>query len=471
MVNKFGSEEFLAIEITWADEPGATAVENTRGVLRLWAAGVELWPGNGYGLGLEWTWVELAEFLAGTWQWLTWENGLPFDLHWGPLPNVRADVERRWRQLSMSAREVEEEEFYNFQERHDLARAVSGAVLPPVWVVRDGDSCWIATEGSATPVAFHWVADVLAGFVEAVLSRLDGLSDARSRRVREVWESRLSVAVADVVDIATGLDRDVLAELSGSAEPAAFWELDPGDSVVISELVAAARMTAGLPVADMATVLAAIRSSPAGARGHLDELAARLSEDLPALADSYPYDQGYLVADWLRELLHVDLRSRVDPADLLATWGVQLNSVGLLTTTVDAIACWGPRHGPAIFVNDRGQHNQYYGRRATLAHEIAHLLLDRREALPLAEVMDGRSRSPAEERARAFAAQFLLPKDVAGERLAGASADVMHVVRQLQGRYQVSQEIIAWQARNSSVALPAAVRARLRGLVSQPSRF
>jgi Zn-dependent peptidase ImmA (M78 family) len=52
---------------------------------------------------------------------------------------------------------------------------------------------------------------------------------------------------------------------------------------------------------------------------------------------------------------------------------------------IDAVACWGPRHGPAVLLNREGRHaHTERGARATLAHEICHLLIDRQGSLPLA---------------------------------------------------------------------------------------
>jgi Zn-dependent peptidase ImmA (M78 family) len=75
-----------------------------------------------------------------------------------------------------------------------------------------------------------------------------------------------------------------------------------------------------------------------------------------------------------------------------------------------------------------------------------------------------------EARARAFAAELLLPRSVAGEALA-ASKDPEGDVRRLCRRYNVSQEIVAWQARNSLLPLRALVTAYLRPLVSRPDAF
>jgi len=86
--------------------------------------------------------------------------------------------------------------------------------------------------------------------------------------------------------------------------------------------------------------------------------------------------------------------------------------------------------------------------------------------------LGGRLNPTVEARARAFAAEVLLPRQDAGEELATADAQsVARAVRSLTSRYRVSKELVAWQARNSSIPLDDEVRDYLRGLVVTPSRF
>ncbi len=132
MVEMFGEKGAILFEVQWSAESAATSADATRGALRLWAHGRQVWPGNDLDEAFEWTWVELAEFLAKSWRWLLWENGLPFELPGGSITQVHVDLNRRWGLFSMAAREEEEEELYSFEERHDLARALMGAVAPSV---------------------------------------------------------------------------------------------------------------------------------------------------------------------------------------------------------------------------------------------------------------------------------------------------------------------------------------------------
>lgn len=122
-----------------------------------------------------------------------------------------------------------------------------------------------------------------------------------------------------------------------------------------------------------------------------------------------------------------------------------------------------------MVVNAEGQHARWpSGRRATLAHEVCHLLFDAHHALPVAEALGGRMPRDLEQRARAFAAELLLPRSVVAAQFDG---DALATVRRAAIRYGVSKELAAWQLRNSGVELEDAQRTALKGLVSRPQQF
>src|ERR1700683_245131 len=149
MVETFGEKGAILLEVQWSTESAATSAAATRGAMRLWTHGRQVWPGNDLDEAFEWTCIEFAEFLARSWRWLLWENGLPFELPGGSITQAYADLNRRWDLLSMAAREEEEEDLYSFEERHDLARALMGATAPPVWLLPAGKK-W---RGSAAAAA------------------------------------------------------------------------------------------------------------------------------------------------------------------------------------------------------------------------------------------------------------------------------------------------------------------------------
>ena len=125
-----------------------------------------------------------------------------------------------------------------------------------------------------------------------------------------------------------------------------------------------------------------------------------------ALQSAAPYVQGYELALWLRDELHLS-DGPVDPASLLTQWNVADGELSPLPEQLDAIAFWGDNHGPGVLTNPDGLYAQSpAGLKATLAHELAHLILDRKDALPAAEVLGGSTPHHVEQRARAFAAEL-----------------------------------------------------------------
>lgn len=155
---------------------------------------------------------------------------------------------------------------------------------------------------------------------------------------------------------------------------------------------------------------------------------------------------------------------------ILGRLAVGLENVDLQTQLLDAVCCWGPRHGPAVLINASGEHaSTEPGRRATLAHELCHLLVDRSSALPLAEVYGGHTYKDVEARANAFAAELLLPKHAA-VKLARNATNADDYLRAAIGRYGVSREVAAWQLRNSG-DMPENFRRGLSHHVSAPDVF
>ena len=84
------------------------------------------------------------------------------------------------------------------------------------------------------------------------------------------------------------------------------------------------------------------------------------------------------------------------------------------------------------------------GARFTLAHELCHLLLDTKGSLPVAEVLGGSVPNAPEERANAFAAEFLLPESAAGLAYT-TSANVQDALNSLTYKYGVTKTLAAWQ--------------------------
>lgn len=469
LVGRYGNDEGLLLEVHWEDTSSrATAAQATWGELRLLIQGEVVWQGADPSVGFSWTWIELLEFLAVSWPFLEWEDGFPLGLRPGTPSQVRAQVDDRWEELAAPLREEEEEEFERFEEYHDLARALQGAVLAPVWIIREGNGCWVSGGGKRVYRSLGEVLSTLSQVAEAILERIVAIEDDRGHMSLEAWQERSYLPLDTRVSIATGLREDQLEAVKGERGWEETWEVSE-DDFDLNELMAAARMAATLPPAELARVVNAVRAVPHISTPKLDLISGAASEVMLEMQARRPYDQGHALAGWLRTQPDVvSEQGRVDPGALLEAWEVPVSVLDPLAEDIDAVACWGPLHGPAVLVNPSGSHNSSPGgRRATYAHEIAHLLIDRHDALPLAEVLGGRSSPVVEARARAFAAELLLPRAVAGKVMASAGSDPQLAMYELQETYGVSQELVAWQARNSEESLPTGVTSFLRNKVSR----
>ena len=460
--NTGGGDE-LTFLVAWADdEAGETAAERTRGTVTARLCDVVVWD------AIEWTWVELLEHLARTWRYLVWEDSLPLRIRPGTVEQLVAQAEMSWRDASPHVREDREERFGEWWETHDLARGLQGIIVPDLVIAREGARAWVASLGGCESLSFGGVRRELIRFGDEIDARLVGCTDERAAVAREAWAAREQASVRDQVVIATGLEPSRIETIEQAEAPHVFWELGP-DAEPDSEILAAARMVGWLPDPAIRGILELVRGVGKGTTSDLDALSGTALEELDKLAGRTAFDQGYEISRWLRRVLGLEERS-FDPRRALLDWGVGVVEADLKDRAIDAVAAWGPRHGPVVFLNDRPKPAGVRVR-ATLAHEICHLLVDRAAALPLAEVLGGDAPQHAEARARAFAAELLLPMHVAGRVIAEAADRPRSAVNSLGRKYGVSTEVVAWQVRNSGTPLSPDVQAWLRSKVSRPDAW
>ena len=465
------SDGDLEVALDWLAGGSRTSAANaTRGSLRVSLRGKAVWHGPEEATGFEWTWIELLEFLAESWLYLAIEDGTPLGVALDTVPRMVAAAEMAAESGSPLGSDLEREQLEAYRMTHDLAEAVQGAAMPPLWIVRDGNSGWAASTTATAKAPFHELLDLLRKVGDCITSRLDGVSDARSREAVRSWHARDSHNRLKVIEAATGYPSELVAEVESIfySEDERDWTTPRSD-----ELLAAARLVGPQPRTTLRPILEALRRVPLSDQSELD----RASHDaLTVIADAHdelPFMQGYTLASWLRrqpEIVHGG--GRVDPERILVSWSVPLIDTGLGLGDIDAIGCWGPSHGPAVLLNSDARHaGSSARRRATLAHEICHLLVDRTSSLPLVDVLGGRTARHVEQRARAFAAELLLPREFAGQMLSDHEGNEDHVARSLRSRFGVSSELLAWQAKNSGYRLTPQARQFLSKLVSNPSEF
>ena len=162
------------------------------------------------------------------------------------------------------------------------------------------------------------------------------------------------------------------------------------------------------------------------------------------------------MAKWLRGFLNFSADRKINPFKVLENRGIDVLSIEFGIPSLDGIAVWGKKHGPGVALNEGSKRLkganiwQNGAARITAAHELCHLLLDAEHPLSAIDILGGRMPLRIEQRARAFAAEFLLPSKVAAaawERQ-GSPLEldgVKKVINSLQRTHGVTSSVAAWQ--------------------------
>lgn len=420
----------------------------------VYLAGEAVWTGeNAHGddTGLEWSWLDLLEFLARWWPWLALEETYPVPVH--PLfpDRLRRDAEQRWENLPDETVEEEEDAVYRFLARHDLAMALKGCFVPSMLMLRQGRLCQLAAPALDLQVTrpLDETLNTLEAVGEAIAEGIQATDIPRTARALSLWRRRGERLGERAVELLSGVPAETRERLQGYSRADEFWGIDPAHPEEDTELLAAARMSTGVVQAEhQRALLERLRALPRTDTPKLDSLSERIRQAFREIGR--PHAQGHWAASWLRRTLGLNARDPVDPETLLRDWGVILEDDELPDCPVEAITAWGRQCGPAVLINTApgGRRASPHRRRSSLAHEICHLLLDREGALPAGEVLGGHPPEYPEKRARAFAAELLLPRDTAADRIRRAPS-VEVAVESMERDFQVSRELIAWQIHNS----------------------
>ncbi len=460
----------IDLRVTWTDPPDKVSGPALGwGRAQLHVNGKPVWfAGKNAEDHLEWSWIELLEFLALRWPYLTTEQAYPLNLTPDEPRNLRKMLRALVEETSNdSLIDLYDEEVFRFEERHDLSRALRGLHVPSVHIVREGNTAWVATDDVAQRFQLDDVLRDLRLIGDTISERVsaDTTSSARATAALRAWSTREAVQPGLIISLATGLGRNEFSQRLPK-DSLEFWELQPVAGAD-SEIACAARMVRGDTASedDRVVVAREIRRLEHSNTPAADALSAKLKKELDRQLSEDPYQQGYSLALDVRSQL--DLREGiVDPEQILRDFFVTVVDI-VVSPTVDAVGCWGPKHGPAVLVNQKGKHAATpWGRRATMAHELCHLLVDRSLSLPFAEVLGGRSPYRLERRANAFAAELLLPRWAAREEYSKHRA-AKPTLEALRGRFGVGLIMAANQLKNAEPAkITAAELAELGSIVN-----
>lgn len=459
--HNFGLAGEFQITLSWKDEhPGHGPVAKTWGELTLWVRDRLVWGrqiSDSETEGITWCWIDLLEFLGIAWPYLVEEEQYPFDF--GAKKSEPVFLSEFWNkathyldQLSDAEADQKDARLRDFLLVHDFAEGLQGAFPPKLLLLRRGKQMLAATKEREAILSFDQTMAALECFGSAIMTRLSGLKDARSERACSYWVKRNAFSNIKRLAIATMRDEASLRRI---------W---PNDVDVANDrlyrLKAAARMIGQrLPDEQLKDVLAVISQLSEKTNlnvAEMDCLWKKSAKILSELDFEPPWLQGYRLASMLR--LHLGRPDgSVDPEQVLVNWRVAVREINIEEPCLDAIAVWDEKRCATVLINKAGLRAQLpTGRRSTLAHEICHILVDLDGALPMIEVLGGAAPRCIEQRADAFAAEFLLPRSLANAyvenaRSGGKNISIQTIVNALVNTYGTSHEMTAWQVMKSPV--------------------
>lgn len=408
---------------------------------------------------IDWTWVDLLEYVASNWGALVYEQSYPYSwlndvAHPGDVWSV---AERRWARLGEEIAAAEEGVLLDFERRHNLASAWKGLSLPSLTLVRNGEVCWICADGRAPIRApFEECQTALLSICNTLAQSFADSTNPRVVSAISRWRDRGVSSRDAFFKWVTGMSEELLAAVQGGADPFEFWGVAANDcwaEGIVNEgpLLAAARMTAG--ISDSATirrVLDAIRGVAPGKLDSLDRLSANARRFLQRAPAQFSFSGGYAAAEFVRDTLRMDRAVRFEIEAVFSELNIKISSLHLRTESIDAVAVWGSR-GPCVILNLDRQHTSPERTRMTLAHELGHLILDRAGGLPFCEVLGGAVDDFIERRANAFAAELLLPRIIVEHARTTRRGSIGDFVAALKHDFGVSKSVACAQVYNSRV--------------------
>lgn len=415
---------------------------------------------------LHWTWVDLLEHLGRYWPELTTE---------APWPNPRlalvmqqgqdfwTHAEDHWSEMSATRAQTQEQALLDFVRPRNLAHAWKGLSLPAVYCYRQGHDVLICPEGQAqTQTAFNAFSKCLVDLGNAIAQGLNDTRHPRALAAKQAWHTRHSTPLLRQISITTGYDEATLQQLQGKQTTRKFWQLPTSandEDFATNPLLAAARIThpMQLDIATQQNILNTLRELPVVAKaGHqLDKLASEIGNAWHQPRWK-PHSQGYAMARQYRQMRGIAKETPFPIHETLEQLGVIIRHVELGCAALQAIAVWGCQ-GPAIVLNADADSAtcHMHVQRIVLAHELCHLLIDRHHALSAADVLGGHVITRVEQRAKAFAAELLLPRlDAVQAYLAQTTEDtaLRDATAHLVEQYQVSPIVAKTQILNSGKA-------------------
>ena len=306
------------------------------------------------------------------------------------------------------------------------ARFFPGDVADVLYAVLDDASHHLVSELPASPVFAQLRDDVdrlkatdrrrrlglLSGFRPDDLPPEDGW-----RQIENLFPANLPTEIGDAV---LGFQADELVVKGASQAALMFGSLSPSLDEVDARNLAQKLVQFYDP------------------RGESSNLRRVVVDVAVEGSDEQAWKQGYQLAEDFLEAIDPVIARELPIAieKYFEHFNISTESISLRDQSVRAVALAGPRHKPAVLVNDNVLYRSVRTRRFTLAHELCHVLHDRNYGATLALASGPWAPVDVEKRANAFAAMLLMPTDLVGS-----------VVRKLKSRLDSPGAI--WEVANA----------------------
>jgi len=417
------------------------------GSLRLWVNGRNLCLHEEQGevlMGAHWYLLPTLEWLVENWDPLFHEERLPFAELSDDASRAARESQRRAFNPAGDVDWDAADRVYEWRSRHSIRTAAEGGLFPDLWFRRWREEFEIAVGLSrvpGTPNHFRYVAEgVWRVDVEAAADALFNVVSAASTYLLSLRPSstRLLDLQARAATLTDGEKRYLarFAWLSGyNADLSIFnalWKqvdevLAAADADVRGESLGQARkgqlVLSGAKVALLfgsasPTLTEADVATLTALSVHRSRQPATLPSELGLPVDDYarltPGEEG---SDWGEEVYgqfvagKYDDEQFVDIERWLADWQVDTREIQLEDRKLRGVSLIDVSGRATIALNQLFERGSSGGtRRFTLAHELAHLLLDRDQGLGLAITSGPWAPRSVEQRANAFAAALLMPR-------------------------------------------------------------